>query len=72
MFGNKDSNEKYYEGIGRGNAEAFAKINDIIEKHSGDDPAAVLMAVKIICEYELRDNPYIRKVRFYNQQVREV
>ena len=57
MFGKKD-NDRFFEGYGRGAADAYSRLNEIIEQHADDDPKAVLVALKIICEYELDKNPY--------------
>lgn len=51
---NKD---RLYEGISRGEARVWIRINDILKRHKDDEPHAVLTAIKIICEYEINKNP---------------
>lgn len=63
MFGKKNElDDRYFEGRGTGEANAYTLINEIIERHKDDDPKAVLTAIEIICEHQLRCNPYARKV----------
>ena len=54
----KDEKDRYYEGLSRGEAEAYVLIHDLIKNHENDDPKAVLCAIKMICEFELKSNPY--------------
>ena len=72
MFGKKkDTNDRYFEGLGDGYAKAYTRIIDVLETHPAqEDSYAVLMAVKILCEYELRDNPYARNINYSNEKQR--
>ena len=54
----KDEKDRYYEGLSRGQAEAYVRIHDLIKNHENDEPKAVLCAIKMICEFELQSNPY--------------
>lgn len=60
----KDVKDRYYEGLSRGQAEAYVRIHDLIKNHENDDPKAVLCAIKMICEFERnkynRENKYRR------------
>lgn len=73
MFGKKnETNDRYYEGLGTGEAKAYAMISEIIETNKMEDPKAVLLAIKITCEHELRDNPHVREVTFFKRQIKEL
>lgn len=71
MF-DKKKGDDYFEGQGQGEAEAYSKIDHIIAQHINDDPKAVLLAVKIICEYELIGNPYRRLVVLHKSGPKEM
>lgn len=74
MFGNKKkTNDRYFEGIGEGEAKAYARILDVLETHPAQEDAyAVLMAVKILCEYELRDNPYAENIILFKRKTKVI
>ena len=69
----KETNDRYIEGLRTGEAKAYTRIIDVLETHPAQEDAyAVLMAVKILCEYELWDNPYAREVILFNVQTKEL
>lgn len=68
----KKNNDRYFEGHGMGKADAYTRINEIIEQHADDDPKAVLTALKIICEYELMGNPYSHNVVLFKSEPKEL
>lgn len=74
MFGKKsETNDRYIEGLSTGEAKAYVRINEILEKHPAQDDAyAILMAIKILCEFELRDNPYARNVMLFKRETNEL
>lgn len=74
MFGkNKETNDRYFEGLCEGKAKAYTRIIDVLETHPAQEDAyAVLMAVKILCEYELRDNPYARNIKLFKRETKEL
>ena len=74
MFGKKNEpNDRYFEGLGMGEAKAYTRILDVLNTHNMiDDAYSVLESVKIICEYELRDNPYSNKVILFKQKPKEL
>ena len=72
MFGKKnEAHDRYYEGLGEGEAKAYVRVKDVIERNLMEDPKAVLIAIKLICEYELRDNPYVKNVTLFRVQPKE-
>ena len=73
MFGIKsEPNDRYFEGLSTGEAKAYSMIMDIIENHQEDDAKAVLTAIQIVCEHELRGNPRVRDVTLFKLNVREL
>ena len=74
MFGKKnETNDRYIEGMSTGEAKAYTRIIDVLETHPAQEDAyAVLMAVQILCEYELRDNPYARNVMLFKRETKEL
>ena len=74
MFGKKNETndryiEGYIEGLSTGEAKAYIRINEILEKHPAQDDAyAILTAIKILCEFELLDNPYARNVILFKRE----
>lgn len=58
MFGTTKKDESYFTGLGEGKATAFTLIKEVIEAHEDEDPKAVMIAIKAICDYELLGNPY--------------
>lgn len=73
MFGKKkETNDRYYEGLGAGEAKAYSMIRDVIECNLTEDPKAVLIAIKLVCEYELLDNPYVRNVTLFKSKPKEL
>ena len=73
MFGKKkEANDRYYEGLGKGEAKAYAMIHDVIERNMMEDPKAVLTAIKLVCEHELLDNPFIKNVTLFKYKPNEV
>ena len=74
MFGKKkETHDRYFEGLGEGEAKAYTRIIDVLEMHPAQEDAyAVLMAVKILCEYELRGNPYARNVMLFKRETKEL
>jgi hypothetical protein len=73
MFGKKnETNDRYIEGMSTVEAKAYTRIIDVLETHPAQEDAyAVLMAVKILCEYELRGNPYARNVMLFKREKRD-
>ena len=73
MFGKKsEKNDQYYEGLGKGEAKAYSMIHDVIERNMMEDPKAVLIAIKVVCEHELLDNPYIKNVTLFKLKPKEL
>jgi hypothetical protein len=72
MFEKKKSTDELFAGLSQGEARAYSLIDEIIEQHKDEDPKAVLLAVKIICEYELMDNPYRRNVVLFKTKPKEL
>ena len=73
MFGKKnETNDRYYEGVGEGKATAYSMIHEVIERNLMEDPKAVLIAIKVVCEHELLDNPYIKNVRLFTSNPKEL
>ena len=73
MFGKKnDTNDRYFQGIGEGKAKAYSMIHDVIERNLMEDPKAVLIAIKLVCEHELLDNPYVMNVTLFKSKPKEL
>ena len=77
MFGKKKekTDDRYYEGLSTGEAKAYARIKDIIDEYWGEpncDHYGMLTAVRAICEYELRGNPYRRNVTLFKTKEKEL
>ena len=74
MFGkNSETNDRYFEGLNTGEAKAYTRIKEILEQHPAQEDAyAILMTIRIICEYELRDNPFVREVTLFKGQPKEL
>ena len=68
----KNTSDDYFRGLGEGKATVFSMIKEIIESHENCDPISVLMAIEIICEYELLDNPYRGNVVLFKSKPREI
>ena len=64
--------DRYIEGMETGEAKAYARIKSIIDTNKMEDFKAVLLAIKIICEYELMDNPFTRDVTFFKPEIKEI
>lgn len=67
----KDVKDRYYEGLSRGEAEAHVRIHDLIKNHENDDPKAVLCAIKMICEFELKSNPYSNDIIIFKTKEKQ-
>jgi hypothetical protein len=53
--------------------DAFGSIpHDVIERNLMEDPKAVLIAIKLVCEHELLDNPYVRNVTLFKSKPKEL
>ena len=77
MFGKKKkkTDDRYYEGLSTGEAKAYARIQAIIDEYWGEqncDNYGMLTAVRAICEYELRGNPYRRNVTLIKTKEKEL
>ena len=53
-------------------AKAYSMIHDVIERNLMEDPKAVLIAIKLVCEHELLDNPYVRNVTLFKSKPKEL
>ena len=51
---------------------AFTLIKEVIEAHEAEDPKAVMIAIKTICDYELLDNPYRSHVHLMKTKAKEL
>ena len=47
-------------------------IHEVIERNLMEDPKAVLIAIKVVCEHELLDNPYTRNVTLFKSKPKEL
>lgn len=47
-------------------------INEVIERNLMEEPKAVLIAIKVVCEHELLDNPYVRNVTLFKSKLKEL
>ncbi len=73
MFGKKnETNDRYYQGLGEGKATAYSMIHEVIERNRKENPEAVLIAIKVVCEHELLDNPYTRNVTLFKSKPKEL
>ena len=73
MFGMKKvANSDYFTGLGEGKATAYTLISEVIEAHADEDPKAVLIAIKTICDYELLGNPYRSHVHLMKTKAKEL
>ena len=73
MFGiKKVANSDYFKGLGEGKATAYTLISEVIEAHEAEDPKAVLIAIKTICDYELLGNPYRSHVHLMKTKAKEL
>ena len=45
---------------------------EVIEAHEAEDPKAVMIAIKTICDYELLDNPYRSHVHLMKTKAKEL
>lgn len=67
--------DRYYEGFSMGEAKAYTRIKNIIDEYCDGqyyDHHGILTAIKAICEYELRDNPYRRNVILFKSKEKEL
>ena len=69
---NKEDNSQYYTGLGEGKATAFTLIKEVIDRHANEDPKAVMIAVKTICDYELLSSPYSKDVVLFKKKAKEL
>ena len=73
MFGiKKVANSDYFTGLGEGEATAYTLISEVIEAHADEDPKAVMIAIKTICDYELLGNPYRSHVHLMKTKAKEL
>ena len=72
MFGTTKKDDGYFTGLGEGEATAFTLIKEVIEAHEAEDPKAVMIAIKTICDYELLDNPYRSHVHLIKTKAKEL
>ena len=72
MFGMTKKNDSYFTGLGEGKATAFTLIKEVIEAHEDEDPKAVMIAIKTICDYELINNPYRSHVHLMKTKAKEL
>ena len=72
MFGTTKKDDGYFTGLGEGKATAFTLIKEVIKAHEAEDPKAVMIAIKTICDYELLDNPYRSHVHLMKTKAKEL
>ena len=68
----KVANSDYFTGLGEGKATAYTLISEVIEAHADEDPKAVMIAIKTICDYELLGNPYRSHVHLMKTKAKEL
>ena len=73
MFGKKnETNDRYFQGMGEGKATAYSMILNVIVRNLMEDPKAVLIAIKVVCEHELLGNPYTKNVTLFKSKPKEL
>jgi hypothetical protein len=65
-------NDRYYKGLGEGEATAYTLISEIIEEQQYKAADGVLVAIKKICEYELLNNPYRSTIHVFKTKAKEI